>query len=272
MAGSRAWSATDRTDGRVDELFDMVRARFPDAQIQRLVGTLPADDDNVYWVTRLGVQVQVDTHEHGRLPLLIQHDSSPMVTADSVRLAWLHMDHLLSHGATDLGLERVQALLEMSAKGDPPPWRAWVEGRDGMSGDSFIMTGPDGARGSPGSRGPDIYVSCDGIPADAATLDLIAEARTCLPLLAQEVLRWRSASHRTPSARAETGSELPRLDVKVDYGVRAGYLVRIDVERGDGKWEDVLLTIDEARRFSEALGATVAQAEAERAKLGHHEE
>ena len=44
---------------------------------------------------------------------------------------------------------------------DPGPWIAWVEGRDGVSGDSFIRPGPDEARGE------DLYVTRDIVPAPA---------------------------------------------------------------------------------------------------------
>lgn len=68
---------------------------------------------------------------------------------------------------------------------DPGPWIAWVEGRDGVSGDSFIRTGPDDARGE------DLYVTRDIVPAPAAYLDLIALMRTTLPELIKEVRESR---------------------------------------------------------------------------------
>jgi hypothetical protein len=61
-----------------------------------------------------------------------------------------------------------------------------VEGRDHRSGDSFIMSG------APDDRREDIYLSRDSGPAIAADLDLIAAARTYLPLLVAEVRRLRS--------------------------------------------------------------------------------
>jgi len=63
-----------------------------------------------------------------------------------------------------------------------------IEGRDHMSGDSFIMIGPDD------DRRADLYMSRDSGRADPLTLDLIAEARTYLPVLITEVKRLRSLS------------------------------------------------------------------------------
>jgi hypothetical protein len=74
----------------------------------------------------------------------------------------------------------------LSEHGDPSPWAAMVEGRDHSSGDSFIMSG------TPGDRREDIYVSRDSGPAGSADLDLIAVARTYLPVLVAEVRRLRS--------------------------------------------------------------------------------
>lgn len=77
--------------------------------------------------------------------------------------------------------ETLRELERLSDRCDPGPWFAAVEGRDQQSGDSFIQTGPAG------DRGEDIYVTRDSGPADAAYLDLIAAARTYLPLLIEEV-------------------------------------------------------------------------------------
>jgi hypothetical protein len=74
----------------------------------------------------------------------------------------------------------------LSERADPPPWTAMVEGRDHESGDSFIMSG------APDDRREDIYVSRDSGPASPSELDLIAAARTYLPLLVHEIRRLRS--------------------------------------------------------------------------------
>jgi hypothetical protein len=82
--------------------------------------------------------------------------------------------------------ETLDRLLRLSERADPPPWRSMIEGRDHMSGDSFIMIGVEG------DRREDLYVSRDSGPADSATLDLLAEARTYLPKLIAEVKRLRA--------------------------------------------------------------------------------
>ena len=57
-----------------------------------------------------------------------------------------------------------------------------VEGRDHMSGDTFIMIGAEG------DRREDLYLSRDSGPADTPTHDLIAEARNALPVLIEEIM------------------------------------------------------------------------------------
>jgi len=54
-----------------------------------------------------------------------------------------------------------------------------------MSGDSFIQVGRND------DRAEDIYVSRDSGIAGPAELDVIAAARTYLPLLVEEVIRLR---------------------------------------------------------------------------------
>lgn len=83
---------------------------------------------------------------------------------------------------TEEVLSHLEALV---AHADPGPWRAMVEGRDHVSGDSFIMVG------SPHDRREDVYVTRDSGPADDATLDLIAASVTYLPTLIRELRRLR---------------------------------------------------------------------------------
>jgi hypothetical protein len=40
--------------------------------------------------------------------------------------------------------ELLERLTRLSDSGDPPPWTSSVEGRDHMSGDTFIMIGAEG--------------------------------------------------------------------------------------------------------------------------------
>jgi len=86
----------------------------------------------------------------------------------------------------DLSNEVLARLERLSEAGDPGPWRAMIEGRDHISGDSFIMIG------LPGDRREDMYVTRDSGPADAATLDLVAVSRTYVPALVAEIRRLRS--------------------------------------------------------------------------------
>ena len=83
--------------------------------------------------------------------------------------------------------ETLQMLQVLSDRCDPPPWTASVEGRDHMSGDDFILTGTGD------NRGEDIHVTRESEPASAAYLDLIAAARTYLPILINEVRTLRNS-------------------------------------------------------------------------------
>ena len=81
--------------------------------------------------------------------------------------------------------EVLTTLQRLSDGCDPGPWTAVVEGRDQDVGSSFIQTG------SGRSRGEDIYVTRDSGPAGADYLDLIAAARTYLPVLIDEIRGYR---------------------------------------------------------------------------------
>lgn len=97
-----------------------------------------------------------------------------------------------------LSRKELERLRELSEAGSRVPWTAMVEGRDHTSGDSFIMIGREG------DRDEDMYVSRDSGPAWAADLDLIAQARTYLPRLLDEIARLREelgGGHRDDEAR-----------------------------------------------------------------------
>jgi uncharacterized iron-regulated membrane protein len=74
VAGSRLWRSNDRTGGLIDDILSSVRSRFPDTVVSRLVGTHAADDDNVFWVRRGGVEVQIDTASAGDPPYVVKSD------------------------------------------------------------------------------------------------------------------------------------------------------------------------------------------------------
>ncbi len=76
-------------------------------------------------------------------------------------------------------------LLEIGSRAEaasPGPWKAFLEGRDHVSGSSFIRVG-DGAQ-----RRDDIELS-GATPAD---YDFIAHARQDIPLLVDEVRRLKA--------------------------------------------------------------------------------
>lgn len=87
---------------------------------------------------------------------------------------------------TDLDDETLDRLVRLSERADPAPWQSWVEGRDGLGGSTFIMVG------AASDRREDLYLTRDSGMADAATHDLLAEARNALPALVAEVKRLRS--------------------------------------------------------------------------------
>ena len=86
MAGSRPWKPSDCTGGPLDGILRSVQTRFPDATVSRIVGTFPADDDNVFWVNRAGVGVQIDTRDGGTGPFIVESDApgSRFATDDPV--------------------------------------------------------------------------------------------------------------------------------------------------------------------------------------------
>ena len=91
----------------------------------------------------------------------------------------------LSHGPTsDPDLDLIKSRSDAAT---PAPWWAWVEGRDGESGDSFIGQG-----GYP-RQIKDLYLQHghDEGRVTEADLDFIAHARQDVPLLLAEVRRLR---------------------------------------------------------------------------------
>lgn len=77
---------------------------------------------------------------------------------------------------TDEELAEIEARCKRAT---PGPWRSMIEGRDHMSGSSFIMTGPLSARGE------DIELT--GATNDDQ--DFIAHARQDVPRLLAEIKR-----------------------------------------------------------------------------------
>lgn len=80
---------------------------------------------------------------------------------------------------SSIHLKEIEDRVARAASG---PWRSFVEGRDHTSGSSFIMTGPEGARGA------DIELT----GASADDQDFIAAARQDVPALVNEVKRLQA--------------------------------------------------------------------------------
>jgi len=81
----------------------------------------------------------------------------------------------------ELTAEDLQAIEARFEAASPGPWRSLIEGREQMSGSSFIMTG-----------GPDIYLSGATDPDH----DFIAAARQDVPRLIREIRRLRTAASK----------------------------------------------------------------------------
>jgi hypothetical protein len=94
----------------------------------------------------------------------------------------------------------VQEIEARSEKASPGPWTSFIEGRDQLSGSSFIMTGP------PGAEGDDI----EFIGATADEQDFIARARQDIPRLLAEVKRLRARS----SDRFEDGGKVNESELQ----------------------------------------------------------
>jgi hypothetical protein len=87
--------------------------------------------------------------------------------------------------------ETLARLRTLSDAAEPALWTSMVEGRDHMSGDNFILTGTES------DRGPDIYINEDLLPARVQYLDLVAAARTYLPILLDEIRELRAQLERS---------------------------------------------------------------------------
>ena len=78
--------------------------------------------------------------------------------------------------------EKLNEIKARCEQASPGPWTAWIEGRDGEGGTTFIMVG-EGE-----NRKEDIELP--GIPDQ--DIDFIANARADIPLLLKEIERLKS--------------------------------------------------------------------------------
>src|SRR5690606_4801797 len=80
----RTWGLDELTGGPLDAIISALRTEFPDLRVERLQVTHPADDDNVWFVSRppLDGDIQIDTRPDGRPPFLIESDRGRVSTHD----------------------------------------------------------------------------------------------------------------------------------------------------------------------------------------------
>ena len=91
----------------------------------------------------------------------------------------------------ELTADEIEVIAARAEAASPGPWRASIEGRDHLSGDTVILVGDRST-----DKAWDMYVWRDAGDgqrfASEADLDFIAHARQDIPLLITEVRRLRS--------------------------------------------------------------------------------
>lgn len=100
---TKPWTATDRTGGPLDAVFDQLREQHPNVFVERMTVTPPTVDDNVYIIgdEQGRDRVQVDTHEGGQPPFLIEGDVRPMdETSDTAEAVAIIIRHLAAPNAS----------------------------------------------------------------------------------------------------------------------------------------------------------------------------
>ena len=92
-------------------------------------------------------------------------------------------------GMSPLTEDELDAMQRRCDAATASPWWAWVEGRDGLSGDTFVGMGGD-------PQLKDLYLSHGSGEGNVseADVDFIAHARQDIPALLAEVRRLRSWS------------------------------------------------------------------------------
>jgi hypothetical protein len=88
MAKGVPWRPTDLVGGPVDHVFMALRDAYPGLRIVRLSVTHPADDDNVWFITPVDsdTELQLDSMPNGYPPFLLESDHA-RERADEVAVA-----------------------------------------------------------------------------------------------------------------------------------------------------------------------------------------
>jgi hypothetical protein len=126
-----------------------------------------------------------------------------------------------------LSPQRLAEIESRQAAATPGPWRSMVEGRDHLSGDSFLMTGTED------HRGPDLYMTWDPVTHDdqrRADQDFIAHARHDIPDMAAEIRRLRGLLALLPTA---SGASDDADGLPATGGAASVYVVQAETRGGD---------------------------------------
>ncbi|MFB7949337.1 hypothetical protein ACFC6L_30975 [Kitasatospora phosalacinea] len=76
MPANVPWTAADAVGGPVDSVIAQVRAAHPDLEVERLGVLHPADDDNLWFLSRPGgPEVQLETGPDWAPPFLVESDT-----------------------------------------------------------------------------------------------------------------------------------------------------------------------------------------------------
>lgn len=159
-----------------------------------------------------------------------------------------HVDHEGPVHPTPLSEQALAEIAGRQRAATAGPWRSMIEGRDHTSGDSFIMTGTDDA------RGPDLYLTWDPLAGEdqrRLDQDFIAAAHQVVPELVAEIRRLRGLLDLLPDERQGRELQPDELDDS-DAGGEvppAGYVspltvfaVQTDPEVGPGSFAEGAFT------------------------------
>ena len=124
---------------------------------------------------------------------VVDEGSVIMLIEEDRLVAFLTVAHVeRADGATErrrpLSAQAIAEIEARAAAATSGPWRSWWEGRDGLAGDSVILTGADEA------GGPDLYLTWDPSTSEEQRLadqDFIAHARQDVPELAADLRELR---------------------------------------------------------------------------------